>query len=310
MSTVLITGAATGIGNLTARALTRAGHTVWASMLEPYGRNDVHRQELLHVAARHGGTLRVVELDVTSQESADAAVATVLRDGGDLDVVIQNAGHLYVGYTEAFTADDIARLLDINVIGAHRVNRAVLPHLRGRGGGTLLYVGSTIIVTTPPFLGPYAASKAAFDTLAVATSYEANPFGIETCIVMPGAITKGTQHFPNATRAGDRAVSAAYAELDPLVARNEEATSALFVPGIDPSPAGVAEEITRILALPHGAKPFRSVIDYTESGVGAVNDVARDTRKNFVNRMGFGELLTPRPVMTEAGAVPLRSRNP
>ncbi|TDD53225.1 SDR family NAD(P)-dependent oxidoreductase [Nonomuraea terrae] len=301
MSTILITGASTGIGNLTAQALTRAGHTVWASMRDPYGQDDVHRQELLDFAARHGGTLHVVELDVTSQESADAAVGTVLRDGGDLDVVIQNAGHLYVGYTEAFTAEDIAHLFDINVIGAHRVNRAVMPHLRSRGGGTLLYVGSTIIVTTPPFLGPYAASKAAFDTLAVATSYEANPFGVETCIVMPGAITKGTQHFPNATRAGDSAVSAAYAELDPLVARNEEVTSALFVPGVDPSPVGVAEEITRILALPHGAKPFRSVIDYTESGVEAVNDVARATRENFVQRMGFGELLTPRQQRHAAG---------
>ncbi|MGP3937395.1 SDR family NAD(P)-dependent oxidoreductase [Nonomuraea sp. KM88] len=295
MSTVLITGAATGIGNLTAQALTRAGHTVWASMLDPYGRNDVHRRELLDVTAEYDGALRVIELDVTSQESADAAVATVLRGGGDFDVVIQNAGHLYVGYTEAFTADDVTRLLDVNVIGAHRVNRAALPHLRGRGGGTLLYVGSTIIVTTPPFLGPYAASKAAFDTLAVATSYEANPFGIETCIVMPGAITKGTQHFPNATRAGDTTVAAAYAELDPMVARNEEVTSALFVPGVDPSPVGVAEEITRILALPHGAKPFRSVVDYTESGVDAVNEVARGTREGFVHRMGFGELLTPRP---------------
>ncbi|OAH15380.1 SDR family NAD(P)-dependent oxidoreductase [Streptomyces jeddahensis] len=294
MSTVLITGAATGIGNHTARALTRAGHTVWASMRDPEGHDNVHRQELLEFAAQHGGALRVVALDVTSQESADAAVAAILRDSGDLDVVVQNAGHLYVGYTEAFSAEDIAHLIDINVIGAHRVNRAVLPHLRNRGTGTLLYVGSTIIVTTPPFLGPYAASKAAFDVLAVATSYEVNPLGIETCIVMPGAITKGTQHFPDATRAADAAVSAAYAELDPLVARNEEVTSALFVPGVDPSPVGVADEITRILSLPHGAKPFRSVVDYTEAGVESVNEVARETRERFVQRMGFGELLTPR----------------
>jgi NAD(P)-dependent dehydrogenase (short-subunit alcohol dehydrogenase family) len=301
MSTVLITGAATGIGNHTARALTRAGHTVWASMRDPEGRDAAHRAELLAFAAEHDGDLRVVALDVTSQESADAAVAAVLRDGGDLDVVVQNAGHLYIGYTEAFTAEDIARLIDINVIGAHRVNRAVLPHLRGRGGGTLLYVGSTIVVTTPPFLGPYAASKAAFDVLAVATSYEVNPFGIETCVVMPGALTRGTRHFPDATRATDPAVSAAYAELDPLVARNEEVTSALFVPGAEPGPAGVAEEITRILALPHGAKPFRSVVDYTEAGVESVNEAARETRERFVRRMGFDALLTPRTATAGTG---------
>ncbi|AXK31852.1 SDR family NAD(P)-dependent oxidoreductase [Streptomyces armeniacus] len=294
MSTVLITGAATGIGNHTARALSQAGHTVWASMRDPRGQDAEHRRELLDFAARHGGALRVVELDVTSQESADAAVAAVLRNGGDLDVVVHNAGHLYVGYTEAFTAEDVARLLDINVVGAHRVNRAALPHLRGRGAGTLLYVGSTILVTTPPFLGPYAASKAAFDTLAVATSYEVNPFAIETCIVMPGALTKGTRHFPDATRATDPAVSAAYAPLGPMVARNEEATSALFDPAADPGPAGVADEIARILSLPHGAKPFRSVVDYTEAGVEKVNEAARATREAFVRRLGFGELLAPR----------------
>ncbi|MBF8188343.1 SDR family NAD(P)-dependent oxidoreductase [Nonomuraea sp. K274] len=181
MSTVLITGAATGIGNLTAQALTRAGHTVWASMREPYGQDDVHRQELLDVAARHGGTLRVVQLDVTSQESADAAVATILRDGGDLDVVIQNAGHLYVGYTEAFTAEDVAHLFDVNVIGAHRVNRAAMPHLRTRGGGTLLYVGSTIIVTTPPFLGPYAASRRSTTSLGTRARASSGAWGSATC---------------------------------------------------------------------------------------------------------------------------------
>lgn len=62
---------------------------------------------------------------------------------------MHNAGHLYIGYVEAFTDEDVARLLDINAVGAHRVNRAVLPHLRERRAGTLLYIGSTILVTTP-----------------------------------------------------------------------------------------------------------------------------------------------------------------
>lgn len=87
---------------------------------------------------------------------------------------------------------------------------------------------STVLVTTPPFLAPYVAWKAAFDALAVTTSYEVNPFGIETTIVMPGAFTGGTEHFPNASRASDDEVTKAYSALDPLVARNEEATSGLF----------------------------------------------------------------------------------
>jgi len=291
MSIVLITGAATGIGYLTAKKLARDGHTVWASVRDPEGRNADHAAELRAFADDENLDLHVVGLDVTSQESANEAVRTVVETSGGLDVVVQNAGHLYVGYVEAFTDDDISRLIDVNAIGAHRVNKAALPYLRKQRSGTLLYVGSTIIVTTPPFLGPYVASKAAFDALAVVTSYEAARFGIETSIVMPGAITQGTSHFPNASRASDAAITAEYAHLDPLVARNEEATASLVRPGVNADPQGVADEISRVLSLPRGEKPFRTVVDFTEAGVDHVMAFADLTREAFVNRMGFGETL-------------------
>jgi NAD(P)-dependent dehydrogenase (short-subunit alcohol dehydrogenase family) len=291
MSVVLITGAATGIGNLTAHALAAAGHTVFASMRDPAGRNATRAQQLLDAAQRDGLDLRVVELDVTSQDSADAAVATVLDQAGQLDVVVHNAGHLVLGYVEAFTAEDIAHLLDVNALGVQRVNRAALPYLRARRSGTLVYVGSTTTVVVPPFLGPYVVSKFAFDALAQTTAYEVSQFGIETSIVMPGAFTSGTEHFPNAGRASDQDVTAAYSALDPLVARNEEATAGLLAPGADADPVTVAEEITRILALPVGAKPLRSVVDFTQSGVEEVNTVAAKAQDSFVSRLGFTQLL-------------------
>jgi NAD(P)-dependent dehydrogenase (short-subunit alcohol dehydrogenase family) len=297
MSVVLVTGAATGIGSLTARALAAAGHTVYASMRDPVGRNTARAQDLLDTAQEDGVDLRVVELDVQSEDSARQAVATIIADAGQLDVVVHNAGHLYVGYTEAFTAEDIARLFDVNVLGMHRVNRAVLPYLRERRAGTLLYVGSTTTVSMPPFLAPYVASKAAFDALAQTTGYEASQFGIETVIVMPGAFAHGTEHFPNASHASDQAVAAAYAELDPLVARNEEATTGLIAAEVDADPTAVATEITRILALPAGAKPARSVVDFTATGdpgavtVDQVNALARQHQQNFITRMGYPQLL-------------------
>lgn len=292
MSVVLITGAATGIGNLTARALAAAGHTVFASMRGIEGRNAGHARELLELAEHDGGDLRVVELDVTSQESADAAVHTVLQATGELDVVVQNAGHLYVGYVEAFTAEDVTHLFDVNAVGAHRVNRAALPHMRERRSGTLIYVGSTTTAVVPPFLGPYVASKFAFDALAMVTAYEVSQFGIETTIVMPGAFTKGTEHFPNASHASDDEVTRAYASLDELVARNEAATTAMFRPGADADPVTVAHEIIRILALPFGQKPSRSVVDFLDSGVDEVNAVFRHAQEQFVTRLGFEQLLT------------------
>lgn len=295
MSVVIITGSSTGIGRLTALTLARQGHSVYATMRNLTGHGAGTPAEFAKIAADEGLDLHVLELDVTSQESADAAVRSVVQQAGRIDVVVQNAGHLYVGYVEAFTDEDLSRLIDINAVGAHRVNRAALPYLREQRSGTLLYVGSTIIVTTPPFLGPYVASKAAFDALAVVTSYEASQFGIETTIVMPGAITQGTSHFPNASHASDTAVTAAYARLDPLVERNERATAGLVRPGVDAHPQGVADEIGRVLALPPGRKPFRTVVDFTEAGVDHVMAFADLTREAFVNRLGFGETLQLRP---------------
>ncbi|HEY5835526.1 SDR family NAD(P)-dependent oxidoreductase [Streptomyces sp.] len=291
---VLVTGAATGIGRLTAGALAAAGHTVFASMRDPEGRNAALAENALDAAARDGGDLRVVELDVLSQESADRAVRTVVADAGRLDVVVHNAGHLMVGFAEAFSAEEMARLFDVNVLGTQRVNRAALPHMRERGDGLLVYVGSTTSVVMPPFLAPYVASKSAFDALALTTAYEVGRFGIESTIVMPGPFTSGTEHFPNATRPADQTVTRAYAALQPLMARNEAATSALFTPGVDADPMAVADEITRIVALPYGTRPGRTVVDFTEAAVADVNAVAQRAQDGFLTRMGFGELLRVR----------------
>jgi NAD(P)-dependent dehydrogenase (short-subunit alcohol dehydrogenase family) len=292
VSVVLITGAATGIGNLTARALAADGHTVYASMRNITGRNSARAEELLDIAQRDGVGLRVVELDVQSADSAGAAVKTILEEAGQLDVVVHNAGHLAVGYAEAFTPEDIAHLFDINVLGAQRVNRAVLPHMRDRRSGTLVYVGSTTTVDVPPFMGPYVASKSAFDVLAQTTRYEVSQFGIETTIIMPGAFTHGTEHFPDASRASDPDVTQAYSALDPMITRYDEATEGLYAPGAGANPAAVATEISRILALPTGSRPYRSVVDFTQSHVDDVNTVNEKEANDFVTRMGFGELLT------------------
>ncbi len=291
-SVVLVTGAATGIGNLTARALAAAGHTVYASMRDPEGHNIGHATELLEHGREQGHDLRVVPLDVQSDESAEAAVATVLAESEQLDVVVHNAGHLYIGYVEAFTPEDIARVIDINAIGIQRVNRAVLPHLRERGTGTLVYVGSTTSVVVPPFLGPYVASKVAADALAQVTAYEVGRLGIETTIVMPGPFTQGTEHYPNASHASDAERTKAYAALDPLVARNEAGTEALFPPGVDAHPRAVADEIVRVLALPFGTRPFRTVVDFTDAGVEEANEMLLRTQEKFLTRMGFGELMS------------------
>jgi NAD(P)-dependent dehydrogenase (short-subunit alcohol dehydrogenase family) len=172
----------------------------------------------------------------------------------------------------------------------HRVNRKVLPHMRWRGTGTLIYVGSTPTVDVPPLMAPYVASKAAFDALAQTTAYEVGQFGIETTIVMPGAFTHGTDHFPDTSRPSDAKVISAYAALDEMVEHYGEATERLF-DGVDADPVAVAREISRLLTLPVGDKPFRTVVDFTGAKVPDVNARVWDEQRDYVTRMGLGDLL-------------------
>ncbi len=289
-SVVLVTGAATGIGALTVRSLAKAGHVVYASMRDIAGRNAAKVRELRDWGFANGADVRVVELDVLSQASADAAVASIIADRGRLDAVVHNAGHLVIGPTEAFTPEEIAQVFDTNFLGAQRVNRAVLPVLRRQGRGLVLWVSSsTVRGGFPPFLGPYAAAKAAMDSLAVSLSYELARFGIETSIVVPGAFTAGTEHFPKAGKPADSDTAAAYARYDGLLDQVGARLSELSPPESDP--AAVGEEIARIVSLPHGTRPFRSVVDFIDDGAAEVTEVAERVREQFAHRIGIADLL-------------------
>lgn len=291
-SVILITGAGSGIGKLSAETLARAGHTVYATMRDIAGRNAGRAQAMRDWAAAHGADLHPLQLDVLSQASADAAVAAIVREQGRLDVVMQNAGHLVIGPTEAFTAEDMQHAFDTNFYGAQRVNRAALPQLRRQQSGLMLWISST---TTkggfPPFMGPYGAAKAAMDSLAVSLSYELARFGIETSIVVPGAFTRGTEHFPSAGKPSDQARVAAYARYDGVMDQVGARLSALTPD--DATPQAVADEIARIVDLPAGSRPARSVVDFVGDGAEEVLALAEELRIAFAERIGIADLLRP-----------------
>lgn len=170
--------------------MAQAGHTVYASMRETAGRNAPQVQVAKQFALENHVDLRTVELDVASEESANAAIAQILAETGRLDVVVHNAGHMVFGPTEAFTPEQLAQLYDVNVLSAQRVNRAALPQLRKQKHGLLLWVGSSSTTGgVPPYLAPYFAAKAGLDALAVSYARELSRWGIETMRLPRGRIT-------------------------------------------------------------------------------------------------------------------------
>ncbi|MGM4930185.1 SDR family oxidoreductase [Tardiphaga sp. 619_E2_N8_5] len=292
---IVITGASSGFGALTARALAEAGHTVYASMRETTGRNASAVADVAKYAAEHKVDLRSVELDVASQESADAGIGRIIADNGHLDVVIHNAGHMSFGPAEAFTPEQFAQLYDINVLSTQRVNRAALPQLRKQGKGLLVWVSSSSARGgTPPYLSPYFAAKAAMDSLAVSYASELTRWGIETSIIVPGAFTKGTNHFAHSGKPADTARAAEYDD-GPYAGVPDMALKGLA--SLEPSDADaadVAKEIVRVVDLPFGKRPFRSHIDPSEDGAEIVNGVADRVRAEMFRRIGIADLLRPR----------------
>ncbi len=166
---VLITGASSGFGKLAAEALAEAGHTIFATLRETTGRNASVVADYAKFAKDHRVNLRTLELDVSSEDSARAAVREIVTQVGRLDIVVHNAGHMTFGPLEAYTPEQIASEYDINVVSTQRINRAALPIMRKQHSGLLIWNSSSSAAGgTPPYLGPYFAAKAGMDALAVA----------------------------------------------------------------------------------------------------------------------------------------------
>jgi NAD(P)-dependent dehydrogenase (short-subunit alcohol dehydrogenase family) len=179
---VLITGASSGIGRATATHFARQGWRVLASMRRPERAADLREE-----ARAAGWALTTPELDVTSDDSVARAVGEALRDtGGRLDVLVNNAGYYGYGPLEETTPDELRAQLETNVVGVHRVTRAVLPAMRARRGGAIVTLGSISGRVALPMVGPYHASKWALEGMIEALRYELIPFGIRVALVEPG----------------------------------------------------------------------------------------------------------------------------
>jgi NADP-dependent 3-hydroxy acid dehydrogenase YdfG len=174
MSSVLITGANRGIGRAIAGEFARRGHRVVATARDPHTLND------LDVSQR-------LALDVTD----DASVAAAVAAAGDIDVVVANAGVIFYAAVEATPLSELQRLLTLNTVGAIRVAQAVLPQMRSRGDGKLMFMSSVLGRVVLPPSAAYAASKWALEAVVEALAIEVAPFGVQAALLEPGAVSSG-----------------------------------------------------------------------------------------------------------------------
>lgn len=172
---MIITGGSSGIGKATA---------------EMFAKNNYRVYEL----SRHGESsegITHIDCDVTKPEDCKAAVSQVMTECGMIDLLISNAGMGISGAVEFTELSEVKRQFDVNFFGALNIAQAVLPHMRERRSGRIIFVSSMMAAFSLPFQAFYSASKSAINSLALAMRNELAPFGIEVCSLMPGDVKTG-----------------------------------------------------------------------------------------------------------------------
>jgi NAD(P)-dependent dehydrogenase (short-subunit alcohol dehydrogenase family) len=287
--TILVTGASSGFGRLTAESLAGRGHHVFAGIRNSADRNAEASTMLRNLATSMPGTIEPLDLDVTDDASVRAAVDTVFAGTDRLDAVVNNAGVFTGGPLEAYSIRRIHDIFDVNVYGALRVNRAVLPRLRTQRSGLLIHVSSVAARTPFPFSVPYAATKSALETLAEGYRYELAPLGVDSVIVEPGAFP--TAIFQKRVRPDDED---RLADCDALAALEAQVLGGLeaFVNSEDASdPQEVADAIVGLIETPAGRRPLRTVVDSMGDGIRQINETATRVQRDALKGAGLERLL-------------------
>jgi NADP-dependent 3-hydroxy acid dehydrogenase YdfG len=173
----IVTGASSGIGEETARALHDAGYLVYAA---------ARRTERMGVLRDRG--VNVASVDVTDDGSMTAFVSTVLAECGQVDVLVNNAGYGSYGSIEDVSLDEARRQFDVNVFGLARMTQLVLPHMRARKSGYIVNISSMGGRIWEPLGGWYHATKFAVEGLSDSLRAEVSPFGIKVVVIQPGSI--------------------------------------------------------------------------------------------------------------------------
>jgi NAD(P)-dependent dehydrogenase (short-subunit alcohol dehydrogenase family) len=280
---VLITGASSGFGRLIAETLARKHYQVFATMRDIEGRNATVARELRALAARESLHLNVVELDVTNDGSVERGVAAAIGQAGRIDVLVNNAACGVLGLTESFTTEQAQRVFDTNFLGIVRMNRAVVPHMRRKGRGLLLYVSSGAGRVVLPCMGLYTASKFALEAFAETYRYELASQGLDSVIVQPGAYPTGILGRLEAGADGSR--MATYGPVNEI-----PQTISALIGASKGNPQEIADAILQIIETPAGQRQFRYRIGSGAGGVQSINANCEEIQQQILEAIGLSEV--------------------
>lgn len=289
MKNVVITGSSNGFGKLTALTLARQGYKVWATMRNTDGKNKKSKDELLEVANDERLQLEVTDLDVTNERSVEQAIKQIVETDGKIDVLVNNAGVMFVGITEAYSMEQAKDQFDVNFFGIIRTTKAVLPHMRAEKNGLIINVSSLAGRLSFPYFGIYCASKYAVEAYSQSLRYEVAPFGIEVSVNEPGPF--GTGLLYSGPQEADVAALEGYGDFKGVPGAMLKNFEGFFETDQAPDPQMVADDILSVIAADKGARPERVVsgIDY---GVRDYNEKVYPIQESLIkDSLQMGHLL-------------------
>jgi len=280
--TIFVTGASSGFGRLTAEMLSKSGHKVFAGFRSAEGARKQIADEL------KAKNIEILKVDVTDQASVDKSIVQLLeKSGNKLDVVVNNAGMASAGLSEAFTAEQVRDLFEVNVFGVQRVMRATLPVLRAKRAGLVINVGSILGRVTLPFFGLYGASKYAVEAMTDSYRYELSQLGVDVVLVQPSAYP--TNMYAAAQKPANGELVKSYGETGEVPGKILKTFMTLFQGENAPNPQDVATAIDKIVAMSAGSRPDRVVVGLP-FGSDAVNTAVAPIQRGVIESLGLGNL--------------------
>ena len=284
---ILITGTSSGFGKLASEHFARLGATVFATM------RNIPRPEaedLEKLARDEKLDIRVHQLDVLLDDEVEKAVADAEQEiGRGLDVLVNNAGIGITGPVEVQDMEATKLAFDTNVLGYHRLSRAVLPGMRARKQGHLFAISSQLGRVIVPYAGHYSATKFAVEAMFEQLAYELVPHNIGVTVIEPGGYP--TKVWVNRNRYSQELKARAEQEhLDgypQIVARMGEEDGS----GRSADPMDVPRAMAKVLAMPPGTRPLRMPVSGGSIPQTEINAVTAKTQVNWLGDSGYGPLI-------------------
>lgn len=287
--TVLITGTSSGFGKLIAQTSAAKGYTVIATMRGVEGKNKESAAELTKYGEGQPGSIDVMELDVASGESVASAIQHIEGKYASVDVLVNNAGIGGGGLTEGFTTDQFEQIMNVNVLGVHRMTKGILPIMRKNGGGLVINISSIMGRIIIPFATAYTTSKYALEGYTESLRYELKGMGIDVTSVEPGGF--GTNFMGNMLPPADTAALEGYGDLKDAPQKMWEGFGEALASDQAPNPQDVADAVDNLISMAAGTRPSRVVVDPMSGGEAPthINKTTDDIQKALLASFGMAD---------------------